>query len=173
MDLPEDGFALTFPDGWVWVRDSAERYDSVTAQLTEVTSPEFVAEYEVAFMEVSGEMPLVGIAASQGGSCGIAVSPTDLTLDAIASNYVAWIEGQPDISPDGAALTDVALPAIEAKRIDMSHVEAGSQTPTSTSWYLLTSGGRGYAISCSGDDPPDDRWLSIVETWEWLPAEEG
>lgn len=96
--------------------------------------------------------------------CGVTVLPTDLTIDAIASNYVTWIEGQPGIFPDGAALTDVALPAIEAKRIDMSHMEEGWQKHMPTSYYLFHARGRGYGIYCGADDAPTDRWLSIAES---------
>jgi hypothetical protein len=172
VELPEYGFALTFPEDWAWVRYSSEDSDSVIAQLVDITSPEFVAQNEVVFEEVDAEMPLVGRAASRGGSCSVTVLPTDLTIDAIASNYVTWIEGQPDSFPDGAMVTDVALPAIEAKRIDMSYTEEGWQKPMPTSYYLFTRGSRGYVLACMADDPPDDRWLSIADMFEFLPAEE-
>jgi len=29
-----------------------------------------------------------------------------------------------------------------------------------------------YTLTCSGEGFPDDHWLSIAETFEFLPAEE-
>ena len=38
--------------------------------------------------------------------------------------------------------------------------------------YLFTDRTTWFRLSCSSTDPPDDRWLSIAETFEFLPEEE-
>jgi hypothetical protein len=81
------------------------------------------------------------------------------------------IEGKPDIFPGGATVTDVALPAGEAKRIDASQLEEGWTSPSEQSYYLLVRDSRFYDIVCMSDDPPEDRWLSIAESFEFLTAE--
>jgi hypothetical protein len=170
--LPEHGFALTFPDDWAWVRDSSRDFDEVMTQLADLTSPEFVAEWGTVFREVGADVPLSGTALEQGGSCGIGVQPTDISLDAFAANYVGMMEGQPDLVPGGATLTDVALPAGPAKRVDWRFLEDGAQTAVANSMYLLTDGGRTFGVLCTDFDPPADLWLSIARTLEFLPAEE-
>ena len=42
-----------------------------------------------------------------------------------------------------------------------------------TAWvYLDNDGHAAAALLCRSDEPPDDGWLSIAETFEFLPAEE-
>ena len=154
--LPEHGFALTFPDDWAWVRDSSRDFDQVMTQLADLTSPEFVAEWGTVFREVGADVPLSGAALEQGGSCGIGVLPTDLLLDAFAANFVAMMEGQPDLVPGGTTLTDVALPAGLAKRVDWRFVERGSQTAMANSMYVLIDGSRLYSVMCTAFDLPED-----------------
>jgi hypothetical protein len=173
LALPESGFALTYPDDWVWVRYSSEDFDTVMAQLADLTSPEFVAEHEDGFSKVDPDMPLLGGGLDQGGGCGVVVlQPTGLTLDAAAADLIARMEAQPDTFPAGATVTDVALPAGQAKRIDGRQVAEGLHAPTDFSLHLATDGSRFYLIRCAAVDPPDDAWLSVAETFEFLPAEE-
>jgi len=40
-----------------------------------------------------------------------------------------------------------------------------------TAW-IFTDGDRHAALLCRSVRPPDDRWLSIAESFEFLPAEE-
>ena len=46
----------------------------------------------------------------------------------------------------------------------------GQSVPQSA--YLLGWNDGILALDCFAFDPPDDRWLSIAETFEFLPAEE-
>ena len=55
-----------------------------------------------------------------------------------------------------------------AIRIDAEVPEEGF----SGSWYLLTDGTNFYGLICGAPDLPEDRWLSVAETFEFLPTEE-
>jgi hypothetical protein len=171
--VPEYGFALTFPDDWVWVRSSSEDFEAVMAQLGSLTSSEFVAEHEDGFRKVGPGMPLLGGALNQGGGCGVVVlGSMELGLDAATADLVARMEAQPDTFPAGTTVSDVALPAGEAKRIDGRQVTEVVEAPTDFSLYLATDGSRSYLIRCAAVSPPDDAWLFVAETFEFLPAAE-
>ena len=72
--------------------------------------------------------------------------------------------GMGDADQPGIMYLD--FPVGQAARMDVP------DEATHLSVYLLRGGNTFYWISCAGDDPPDDRWLSIAETFEFLPAEE-
>jgi hypothetical protein len=172
-ELAEYGIALAFPDDWAWVRYSPEDLDSVMARLGDLTSPDFVTRNEGFFRGVGLESPLAaGSTAGSTEACTVSVLPSDLPPEAIAANYVAGVEGQPETYPGGARITDVALPAADAKRIDFTYVEEG-WPPSYESDYVLTDNGRAYVIFCYGDELPADSWLSIAETLEFLPGSTG
>lgn len=174
VELPEYGFALTFPDDWAWVRYTTEDFDSVMEQLADLTSPEFVAANEDWFDGMDSETPLEGERADSASGCLFQVIPMDLPfpLDMLAPAFIENIQGRRDIFPDGATLTDVALPAGQSKRVDASQVDEGWVSPMEQSHYLLVRGSRFYDITCMSHEPPEDRWLSIAETLEFLPAAE-
>lgn len=173
VELPEFGFALTYPDDWAWMRYSSEDFDTVMEQFAALTSREFAAEHEDGFRKVDPDMPLLGGGLDQGGGCSVGVlQPTDLTLDAAAADIVASMEAEPDTFPAGVTVTDVALSTGQAKRIDGRQVAEGLEAPTNFSLNLATDGSRFYLIRCAAGDPPDDAWLSVAETFEFLPAGE-
>jgi hypothetical protein len=64
-------------------------------------------------------------------------------------------------------VTQVSLPSGRTIRADW---ERWSEMPA-TAWVFLDSDRRA-ALLCRSDEPPDDRWLSIAETFEFLHAEE-
>jgi hypothetical protein len=70
----------------------------------------------------------------------------------------------------GAATTSLALrlPVGDVIRIDTEVPEEGYFS----SIYLLHDGTTFYGLMCDASDAPDDDWLSIAETFEFLPAEE-
>jgi len=67
---------------------------------------------------------------------------------------------------DRSGITYLELPAGQAAHMDVS------DEATHLSIYLLREGNTFYRISCAGDEPPEDRWRSIAESFEWLPEEE-
>jgi hypothetical protein len=72
-----------------------------------------------------------------------------------------------DAFVDGTTAEAVDLPAGTAARVD----EVGQDGSLGT-LYHYAEDGRWFALGCYADDPPDDNWLSIAETFEFLPVEE-
>jgi len=63
---------------------------------------------------------------------------------------------------------NVDLPLGPGKRIDVMLSGGGG------SEYVLAPNDVFYTFGCfvPAGDPPDDRWLSVAETFEFLPTEE-
>ena len=64
-------------------------------------------------------------------------------------------------------VTVVELPGDHGTRLDWARFDALSATA-----YLFTDGSAWWRLECTSPEPPEDRWLSIAETFEFLPAEE-
>ena len=71
-------------------------------------------------------------------------------------------------APEALATTAIELPSGSAVRIDDVDPDANLER----SAYLLTDGAHYYSLTCFGVAAPQDRWQSIAETLEFLPAEE-
>jgi hypothetical protein len=64
-------------------------------------------------------------------------------------------------------VADAGLSSTIAVRADWETWDGGS----ATAWIFL-DGERRVVLFCQSEEPPEDRWLSIAETFEFLPAEE-
>ena len=131
------------------------------------------AGYAVAFpddwvVEVGRVMCAAALSAEapDGGSCEVTQQDGSRwsSLDDAAEFFVSVLRDF------GAAPTSTALrlPVGDAIRIDMELPDTGSSGVV----YLLTDGTDPYSLMCRAPDPPEDRWLSIAETFEFLPVEE-
>jgi hypothetical protein len=101
-----------------------------------------------------------------GGSCGVELlDPTRWSgLDDAAEFFVSVMRDF------GAVTTSLALrlPVGDAFRIDAEVPEEGFFSTI----YLLSDSTSSYGLMCDASDPPEDRWLSIADTFELLPVEE-
>jgi hypothetical protein len=64
-------------------------------------------------------------------------------------------------------VADAGLASTTGVRADWETWGIGS----ATAWVFL-DGARRAALFCRSTEPPEDRWLSIAETFEFLPVEE-
>ena len=103
---------------------------------------------------------LLGISVSSA-AIGQASSPTPAASDGPAA--VAWFENGP------AVVEEVALSgaAVDAIRVDVEWADV----PRFITAYMLTDGTIAASLPCHGSERPGDRWLSIAETFEFLPGE--
>jgi len=69
----------------------------------------------------------------------------------------------------GPMVTEVALPSGTSARVDWEWKKNG-ELPTSA--WALSDGEKSVLLLCRSEQPPEDRWQSIAETFELLPAEE-
>ena len=79
--------------------------------------------------------------------------------------FADYLAGADGLGGDAFTRTEVQVKAGRAVRLDDERTRPSSA-------YLFTDGTRYYSVACSDPDPPQDRWLSMAETFEFLPADE-
>jgi hypothetical protein len=175
VEVPQQGFALTLPPEWVWVRQSPLDAAGFADTLEVVMDPEDAEEYLSIAGSLQGSFgdrnPLI---AKRGDVRGDVSAGEDLVIvlrslpeagiEAVVGDLVAAAEGADDVT--GLAVDPVTLPVGEVTRIDYS------LGPLDYSVYHLTDGISLYLLQIQGLDAPEDRWLSIAETFELLAGEE-
>jgi hypothetical protein len=153
-----DGFAVVFPEEWD-VTDLPAAFSD--------EQPEVVDEHGS-----RGRVRTLLLADDPDSDTGCAlIDFTDVAKasppwtsvdDAVSSRRTALAE-EPDAG--APATTFIDLPAGRAGRLD---VTLGGQD---TSRYYISDGAAWFSLSCASSEPPDDRWLSIAETFSFLPVE--
>ena len=149
IERPADGFGVTFPQDWT-VHDQTEHGSARAWQWP---------------VDASSVHRLV----LRAESCYIQVDDRHvrLSLKAYVARLMRRVWSEPVTEPSHSS--EVRLPAGRAWRIDAVH-DSGQHITE----YVLTNDGDFYIIGCSieGWAQPDDDWLSIAETFEFMPAEE-
>ena len=143
IERPEQGIAVSFPDDWTVHAVSPEYSDELAAGAG--------AEGLVATL-------LVGSDEDTGAGCAVG----EATL---AMREMGW--ASVDAFIDGTAAEAIDLPAGAAARADRV-----GQSGRPGTQYTYMEDGEWFALGCYADDPPEDRWLSIAETFEFLSVEE-
>jgi len=160
VEVPGHGFALTLSPEWVWVRQSPADAAAFADTLEAVMDPEDAEEYISIAGSLQGSFgdrnPLI---AKRGDVRGDVAG-----IEGVVGDLVAAAEGADDGT--GLSVDPVTLPVGEITRIDYS------LGPLDYSVYYLTDGSDLYSLQLNGLDAPEDRWLSIAETFEFLPVEE-
>jgi hypothetical protein len=153
VEVPEAGFAVTFPVDWEVSID--------TSDLPGEGGTFAVVSGREAASDVTCEVYLRGrCTGSPFGDCAAA-------LDEVAARMVAYFDGDESSSRIDES-TAMDLPAGYTVRVDTEWIDEG----VFGSSYTLTDGKVADSLLCSGSERPDDDWLSIAETFEFLPADE-
>ena len=182
VEAPKAGFALTLPDGWLWVATESSDIEALSALVIEAD-----AERGPVVGELLSALPcthtylfdLVAVAPLLEGersaeTCTVGVSPaTGESMEDI----LEWNTG-PTIALGGEAITSypVDLPAGSAGRVDsvtVFVVETLGDVTHYGSTYFLLGDGRQSMLSCLDVLLHPDHWLPIAETFEFLAEEEG
>lgn len=181
VEVAEVGFAVMFPDDWVWYRTPVADTRAVMDAYAAVADPAFAEVFEefILFNEsdwldeygLFGEEDwfeeLVGISAHpssgvDGGSpydrCDVATLHYESLDDYVDEQLDFWEQFGQELYPEGMEITKVVLPAGEAVRMD---------TFESSEYAVLGAMG-GVRLYCFGLDVPEDRWLSIAATLDRL-----
>ena len=151
VEVPEAGVALTVPASWE-VRMPMEPGPGATLQV--------LGAYEVG-----------------SGYCVLTLQQLDdPTLLDDATAFRAFVDtsmwlfrADPDMEVSDA-MTEVTLGAGPALRVDM--VERIADGDLHNSVYAVDTPDGLALLDCGGFARPDDDWLSIAETFEFLPTEE-
>jgi hypothetical protein len=151
--LPEGGYAVTFPEGW-----------EVLVLPVDWSPIPVVRAEEGHDGEVSDAVPFCEIKVH--GPCDEQPGRACATIiDEEVAEEVAWWQSGVDIEvPSAVASEAVALPAGYAVRIDVTYSERDSDR----AFYWLTDGHVLVSLLCLATRGPDDRWLSVAETFEFL-----
>ena len=167
--MPEYGFALTVPDGWVAfdVMGDVDEQARKAAAVLDVDFAGAIAQ-DLREMQQAG-VPAAVIEASTWSGCSVLVmpdspgSPFDLDMtvgqvqEALRRDETVTHLEQPVV---------VELPAGPALFIAVDYVDG-----TESAVYVGRHAGM-FIVGCDGWERPDDDWLAIAETIEFLPVEE-
>ncbi len=146
------GIAVTFPDDWT-VRWEPSIFE-----------PEIDSDLMYNLM-------LAEPITRTGEGCGVTVSRSSVSsLDQLVDDKIS-ARSEHQLGAPAGGQAEVLLPAGRSIAIrDVVRDEDGQTIVVNP--YFLRRGTTDYMLSCFGSDPPDDRWLSIAETFEFLPADE-
>ncbi len=175
IEVPEEGYALTLPDGWAYLRPATENAEALGAFIeAELGDPDLAMRLvTLAAAMRPDDIMLLGMVPGHG-NCYVGSSPSNgLALDSLVAADLPMPVALGDFTRSEPAVTYLTLPAGAAARIDVSEDAASAPSGhTETSEYVMTDGLNQWRLTCSGLERPDDDWLSIAETFEWLPIEE-
>jgi hypothetical protein len=153
VEVPEAGFAITFPASWEVSIDTSDlRGEGGSFAVVSGRDPASDSTCEIYLYGPCTGTPF--------GDCAAA-------LDEVAARMVAYFDGDGSSSRTDASTT-MDLPAGYAVRVDTEWIDEG----VFGSLYLLTDGSVHDTLRCRGSERPDDRWLSIAESFEFLPEDE-
>jgi len=166
--VPEAGYAITFPDAWVWVRQSDVEIGELLVRISDLAGADF-AEAMREGLPLMGH-PGASIIAmpypfdeDAGQLCRLGSTP-GTPPGPVAAAVVSGLEEHGTVEPGTVAVTEMALPAGKATRFDygeeMDHA-----------YYVLVNEDL-YFVYCTAWIPPDDRWVSIAETFEFLAVKD-
>jgi hypothetical protein len=154
VEVPEHGFAVTFPDDWDVNPLGAPDYGEADPAL----GPSSVL--------YAWDGPSDDDEATRCDMWVDASTRPSVTLAAYAEQRIRGFERNRDITGTYAPVT---LPAGRGMRTTLAY---DYEFVLGHTEYILAKDGVFYTFACIGEDPPDDRWRSIAQTIEFLPAEE-
>jgi hypothetical protein len=175
VEMPEHGVAITIPDDWIafdLTADTDEQVDIVYQLMgdqSEVRSdvPKAWLRW---YASAHGEALLVARTLDGSVICQVSDIPVVMSYP---DTFPEWALGEMAGPSTCGSIDDEAvpmeLPAGPALVVQGVNVCDGMESEAIH--YAITSGDRAAAVGCEAPKAPGDRWLSIVETFEFLPEE--
>ncbi len=170
------GHALVFPDDWtVWVPSEMEvetmldlSEDAVGEQTADMAR--ILVSMGMSY-DVFGFNPATSVADLQTCFTLHVPNPAAVGLeDAVTMNMFSLGALPNLVGEPSSAMLD--LPVGPVGRIDYVQRSAtpdGGSVDQLVSMYVVVRTEDMHIIGCGAEDPPDDRWLPIAETFEFLP----
>jgi hypothetical protein len=159
IERPAEGFALTFPTDWtveeVTPETNAALFSDVGPQAQAFRTIDLWADQPesegycliVDFTRLADEPP-----------------PWTTIQAATVGWWDVWKDDPTVVDPD---FTFADLPAGRIGHLTATDLEGAAHDA-----YVFTDSEAWFLLECWSPDPPEDRWLSIAETFEFLPVEE-
>lgn len=159
IERPADGFAITFPDDWM----VEEVGPDMRHQCVNDCDPEgpLLQRFVVWADQPAGD-----------GACTVIdftelareSPPWETLVEATEGRWLGWKQ-DPTVLRPGYAFMD--LPAGRTGLL-----RATDKDGSVRHGYVFTDAEAYFLLECWSAAPPDDRWLSIAETFEYLPEQE-
>lgn len=153
VELPHLGFSLAFPSEWA-VQGALAGEDFTSAEPGGL------------WAQVLDERGMALAACRIHSESCLVNDERGTTIEDMTERLLACVEESPNFVVVDWAFID--LPAGRSARAMMENLTDGSLWLT----YRFTDGDSRGVLTCGADDLPEDRWLSIAETIEFLPAGE-
>ena len=174
--MPEYGFAVTVPDGWVAfdLEGDVESQAWLLAAALDLGDPiDVVGLVTEEFSGIAGAQ-LGLLEDSWVSACGFGVfSGPEMELSALADLLSSSLSADDSVA-NLERPRAIGLSAGQGFLIAASF--AGPDQPGDTRPVVLyvveRAAGSFLMITCAGHERPEDDWLSIAETFEFLPAED-
>ncbi len=176
VEAPTAGFALTLPDGWLWVATESSDIEALSALVIETD-----AERGPVVAELLSALPcthtylfdLVAVAplredgpVAETCTVGVNHATGESIEDILEMNTVPVIA----LGGEATITNPVDLPGGSAGRVDsaqMFGVETVGDVVHYGSRYFWLDDGRQAMLSCLDVQPHADHWRSIAETFEF------
>lgn len=169
VELPEDGIAVTMPEGWIAIDlagDMEAQARALLAELDPDASPETIAAITGTWQGAQQQGLRLGFVSS-AGFCGVGVQRVrDIDLDATASALYMQLSN-PEMGTSAQPPEPLVLAAGPARRVLYAFSDGDEAA------IYVGSGRRGvFLVSCVGGERPEDGWRSVAEALEFLPPAE-
>lgn len=174
VEVPAAGYAVTVPEDWVAMHPSAEDATAITDTLRGI-DPDLATNLEAALAAGVGFSFLAFAPVDEESgfrdNCNVIDYPTEgATLSLALAADAAALGNMGEVLVGGPETQMLDLPAGETARVDYALEYPAVQAFFSA--YYFTDGAMFHLMTCTGTVRPDDGWLSIAETFEFLPGEE-
>jgi len=174
VEVADAGYALTAPDGWLTILPSAEDAGAIIEAFRDI-DPALAETTETALASgVEFSLLMFGATDAESGfweNCNVIGSASDgESLESILARDEEGASALGDRLASGpdATMLDLAVGAVA--RLDYGLQYPGLETAHAA--YYFTDGSTFHLMTCTHVERAEDDWLSIAETFEFLPAEE-
>ena len=176
VEVPDSGVALTLPDDWVYVFPAPEMTEAALAYDEEMEDDPLTAAQSDLVRNEMMSVTLLAFAPDRAGSqyqenCQLvtrAASTLAGVLDLwVAAELAAFAN---DDAAERPSVSYIDLNVGRVARLDYDTDDWAGRAQASV--YLVPGDHSRHWLNCVGEERPEDRWLSIAETVEWLPSEE-
>jgi hypothetical protein len=175
IEVPAAGFALEVPEDWYGfdlthpeLLAEAASFDAAAAMLGPRVRAAIV---EAAAISDALDVPLVACQFSRAPhGCDVMTAELamSVTADALVDQHISSAEERGIVFATGPEV--IMLPAGPATVIYGEPGESSDSSRSLAAYFIEAE--PIFIVYCVGEWPPEDRWLSIAETFEFLPVEE-
>jgi uncharacterized membrane protein YhaH (DUF805 family) len=164
VERPTDGFAISLPRDWEYAvaaeADPKAWWDSEVADPNE-THERFLSQGGVLMSRQA--TPLAVNSCHVSDITSLAAEPPVFITLADAVDNIMLREDDPEVVSVDSAVMD--LPAGRVASVDTMYKDGLDERD-----YVFKDGKAWFLLQCFSTSAPEDRWLSIAETFEFLPV---